>query len=341
MSTKKTSKTTNTDKKLSSVDKATKDLYESKAGSVILQIEEMMSTGEFRLRWDAHPCNFISKRRYSGLNLIMIAFANMANENCSSKYWLTFNQAKKLNYNVQKGEKSTTVVAWIRSKYQVEETDDKGEKQTISKSGRLYPKSHSIFNLKQTDAPVDVVPPKTASFTETLDKLKTMMQESGVTFSQGGNSASYSAASHRICMPLFEDFIGETQELREMLYLTTLCHELAHSTMKALRPAYYHKRVTPNPFEPVSIADRGKEEVVAELTAAMLCATLNVEKQVLPDHAGYIRGWLEAAKSESPLYFTTACRLASEAHDLLMSYIDPSFATSSSPEEADQDEVAA
>lgn len=320
----KTSKT-NTPK-LNSVAKSAQDLYESKVGTVISQIEDLMSTGQFRLRWDAAPCNFETKRKYNGLNLLLIAFTQMLNPEAKSKYWLTLNQANKLGFRITKGAKSTSIICWISNKYKVEETDENGNKETVSKSGRLFPKPYNIFNIKQTTAEFELEEPaKTVSFDENLQKLKNMMDATDVGFKEGGDRACYSPLRHEIKMPQFCYFIGESQELKEQFYLTTLAHELAHSTMQKLRPAHYYGFINQNVLEPMSTALYAKEEVVAELTAALLCATLGIEKQVLPDHAGYVHGWLQAAKKESPLYFNTACKLAGLAHDYLMSKIDSDF----------------
>lgn len=319
-------KKSNNATKLNSVAQSAKDLYESKVGSVITQIEELMVTGEFRLRWDATPCNFETKRKYNGLNLLLIAFTQMLNPDAQSKYWLTMKQVNKLGYRVKKGAKSTPIVCWISKKYEVEETDEHGNKTTVTKSGRFYPKPYNVFNIDQTNADFkEEVAVTTPSFEENLQKLKRMMEITNVGFSEGGDRAFYSPLRHSIKMPRFNDFNGETQELKEQFYLTTLCHEIAHSTMEKLRPSHYHGFVNQTVFEPMSKALYGKEEVVAEITAALLCATLGIEKQVLPDHAAYVRGWLEAAKKESPLYFNTACKLAGQTHDYLMSRIDDDF----------------
>lgn len=306
----------------------TEKLYEGKAGEIIKAMEDRMCEGTFRLRWDARPSNYLSKRPYTNMNLLLIAFSEMISENpFQSRYWLTLKQANKLGYRINKGATATYIVGWFKSQYEVEETDEHGVKQTVKKQGRLSCKPFAIYNLEQTNAPVETEESvkKSASFEENLAILKKMLSDTDVEFLQGGDRAYYSPLHHSIKMPFFQHFVGDTQEIREQLYLTTVAHELAHSTMKVLRPEHYHPFVNQNVFEPASEFLYAKEEVVAEITAAMLCATLGIEKQVLPDHFAYVRGWLNKAKEESPLYFSTACRLATQAHDFLMSKVDSSF----------------
>lgn len=312
-----------------SVAETAKQLYESTSGPIITQLEELMVTGELRLRWDAAPCNYITKNKYKGINLVIIAYMQMLDPSLTSKYWMTCKQANKIGHRVTKGAASTPVVRWVSKKYENEEIDKDGNKQVVVKSGRLFPRVFNVFNLTQTSAAEEEVRDvrTTESFDVILEKLKTIMHETDVKFLETGNKACYSPLRHQIKMPPFCYFNGDTQELKEQFYLSTLCHELAHSTMQKLRPAHYYGFINQNPYEPISKALYGKEEVVAEITATLLCATLGIEKQVLPDHAAYIRGWLEDAKKESPLYFNTACKLASQAHDFLMSKIDPSYSS--------------
>ncbi len=58
-------------------------------------------------------------------------------------------------------------------------------------------------------------------------------------------------------------------------------------------------------------------ELIAELTAAFLCAELEVACVPRPDHAQYIAGWLTALKNDSKAIFTAA-GAASRTVDYLM-----------------------
>jgi len=49
-----------------------------------------------------------------------------------------------------------------------------------------------------------------------------------------------------------------------------------------------------------------REEMVAELGAAFLCADLGLELQPRPDHAGYIDHWLKVLKGDRRFIFTAA-----------------------------------
>ena len=58
-----------------------------------------------------------------------------------------------------------------------------------------------------------------------------------------------------------------------------------------------------------------KEELVAELGSAYLCASLNIEKQGVDlQHASYIKSWLQALKDDKKFIFQAA-KFAQKASD--------------------------
>ena len=59
-----------------------------------------------------------------------------------------------------------------------------------------------------------------------------------------------------------------------------------------------------------------REELVAELGAAFLCADVGLELTPRPDHASYIDSWLEVLKADKRFIFTAAAH-AQRAADLL------------------------
>jgi antirestriction protein ArdC len=83
-------------------------------------------------------------------------------------------------------------------------------------------------------------------------------------------------------------------------YAATLAHELTHWTKHGKRLARDMGRV--------KWGDEGyaKEELVAELGAAFLCADLGITPEVRPDHAAYIGSWLNALKNDKRIIFTAA-----------------------------------
>ena len=61
-----------------------------------------------------------------------------------------------------------------------------------------------------------------------------------------------------------------------------------------------------------------REELVAELGAAFLCADLAITPKVRDDHAAYIQSWLKVLKEDTRLIFSAASH-AQRAADFLHS----------------------
>lgn len=59
-----------------------------------------------------------------------------------------------------------------------------------------------------------------------------------------------------------------------------------------------------------------REELVAELASAFLCADLGITPEVMPDHASYIANWLTVLKNDKRAIFSAAAH-AQKAVDYL------------------------
>ena len=60
-----------------------------------------------------------------------------------------------------------------------------------------------------------------------------------------------------------------------------------------------------------------KEELVAELSAAFLGASLGIETEIREDHVSYLQGWLSILKADKKAIFT-----ASTAAQKAVDYLD-------------------
>jgi len=105
-------------------------------------------------------------------------------------------------------------------------------------------------------------------------------------------------------MPPFETFIDPES------YYATLAHECTHWTR--------HPTRLNRDFGRKRWGDAGyaKEELVAELGAAFLCADLGLELTPREDHAAYVENWLQVLQADKRLIFTAAAH-AQRAADFL------------------------
>jgi antirestriction protein ArdC len=116
----------------------------------------------------------------------------------------------------------------------------------------------------------------------------------GADIRHGGGRAFYAEKPDYVQMPPFETFRdGES-------YAATLAHELTHWTKHDKRLARDMGRK--------AWGDEGyaREELVAELGSAFLCADLGITPEVREDHAAYIASWLAVLKQDKRFIFSAA-----------------------------------
>lgn len=261
--------------------------------------------------WDAQyaACRIVMPLRhngtpYRGVNVLLL-WCVAVSQGYSSPYWMTYKQATELGAQVRKGEKGSLVVyADTLSKT---EADENGEEQE-----RLIPymKGYTVFNVAQIEGlperynfnPEPVLDPLPR-----LEQAERFFAATGVQIRHGGNMAYYAPSPDYIQMPPFEAFRDAES------YAGTLAHELTHWTS--------HKSRLDRKFEGnqrFGGEAYAKEELVAELGAAFLCAELGIASDIRDDHAAYIGHWLKTLQSDKRFIFTAASH-AQRAADYLQS----------------------
>ncbi|MGH1454094.1 MAG: ArdC family protein [Paracoccaceae bacterium] len=238
---------------------------------------------------------------YNGINVLML-WAASVEAGYVSPHWMTFKQAKELGANVRKGERGSLVV-YANSITKTEERDDGTEEE------RKIPfmKGYSVFNVDQIEGLPEqfyAKPDPVIDGVERIDHADAFFAATGVDLRHGGNRAYYSGGSDHVQMPAFESFRSPEA------YYATLAHELTHWTK--------HKTRLDREFGRKKWGDEGyaKEELVAELGAAFLCADLALTPEAREDHAAYIQSWLKVLKNDKRAIFAAAAH-AQRAADFL------------------------
>jgi antirestriction protein ArdC len=85
-------------------------------------------------------------------------------------------------------------------------------------------------------------------------------------------------------------------------YYSTLFHELSHSTGHSSR---LDRKLDTAP-KPFGSPDYGKEELVAEMSAAFLCSHAGIQPRVIENQAAYLGGWLKQIKADKKLVISAA-----------------------------------
>jgi len=243
------------------------------------------------------PCNLVTGKAYRGVNVFVLAMAGY-----SSRYWLTFHQARKKGGSVKKGEKGTPVVFW---KWLEKEREDPetGEKSTDRIPLLRY---YTVFNLEQTRG---IKEPGLADKPEMspIDAAQAIISNMPQRPAMVPGRPAYNARADIVSLPAFRRFT------RAEDFYSTAFHELAHSTGHGSRLG--RKEVVEATL--FGDPDYSKEELVAEMAAAFLCNEAGISPQTLENSAAYIKGWLKVFKDDRKM-LVCAAAAAQKAADFIL-----------------------
>ncbi|MEG3146830.1 zincin-like metallopeptidase domain-containing protein [Sphingomonas sp. RT2P30] len=249
------------------------------------------------------PCNAGTGRRYSGIN-VLILWATLFERGYSSQRWLTYRQAQALGGNVRKGEAGTTVCYADR----FTPRDDDGERVPLGGGEEprqvAFLKRFTVFNVDQCEGLGSglVAGPVALAEDQIVEVADDVIAASGVDFRTGGMEAFYMPSQDLVMVPARRAFFDEINAYRTWL------HELVHATGHASRLG----RDLTKPFGSEGYA---REELIAEMGSAFLCASLGIVPTVR--HADYIGSWLEVLREDNRAIFRAASA-AGKAADWLL-----------------------
>ncbi len=211
-----------------------------------------------------------SQKPYRGINQFILDPGEYA----------TFNQIVESGGKVKKGSKGSIVVFWKMNEFENEE----GEIES-----RPLLRYYKVFNVR-TQA--EGIEPKQKEITfahdpiESGEKIISMYADKpAISFNPG--KAYYIPSTDHISIPDKSDF----PQIEE--YYSTLFHELVHSTG-------HQTRLNRNGITEMTAfgsENYGKEELIAEMGAAMLCGVARINNTI-ENSAAYLAGWARAIKGD-------------------------------------------
>ena len=168
-------------------------------------------------------------------------------------------------------------------------------------------KGYTVFNVEQIEGlPEHYYSKSQTIFTpaQRIAHADDFFAHSGADIRNRGDRAYYAMETDYIQLPVIEAFKDAES------YYATLAHESVHWTRHPSRLAREFGRKT--------WGDEGyaREELVAELASAFICADLELTPEIREDHAAYIASWLTVLKNEKRFIFTAAAH-AQRAADFL------------------------
>ena len=293
---------------------------------------------EGTLQW---PKN-LNGREYNGMNAMMLLL-HCEKEGYKIPRFCTFDRIQLFNkagkkdeeqkprVSVLKGEHSfpvmltTFTVVNKETKEHIKWEDYKLLSQEEREKYNVYPKlqTYHVFNVAQTN--LKEVRPEFWEKLEQEYSMPKVEKDEQYAFEpvdrmiadnrwicpikpMFGDSAYFSISKNEIVMPEKRQFKdGES-------FYSNLFHEMGHSTgaegqLDRIKPATFGS------------AEYAREELVAELTAALTAQRYGMTKHLKGDSAAYLKSWLDSLK-ESPQFIKTTLLDVKKATSMLTQHID-------------------
>ena len=288
-------------------------LYNEVTDRIIAQLEEGILP--WVKPWDdggaplGLPRNGQTGRSYSGIN-VLILWHTLFDRRFSSQRWVTFRQALAMGGNVRRGEQGTTVC--YADKFTPKR--DAGEQANSGEEPRqiAFLKRFTVFNLDQCEGLGDdsASGPVTHNEAVLIPRAEALIEATGADIRIGGEEAYYAPAFDHIVVPPPHIYYEPINWYR------TALHELGHWSG-------HPSRLDRLPKTHFGSPEYAREELVAEMASAFLCAQLGIIPTVR--HADYIGSWLTVLREDSKAIFRAASQ-ASKAADYLLNFLPPAQA---------------
>ena len=245
------------------------------------------------------PANFQSKRPYRGMNSLWLGLVQQA-RGYTTPYWSTYRAAEKSGGQVRKGEKGSMALLW---KFLA--VEDKKDPSKMKRVPML--KTFTVFNLDQIDG-LEYVRPEVEEREPSgfHDWLRPQYVDPPAFQQVECEQAYYSPMSDLVVVPAAWQFESEHAEIE------TIAHEYVHSTGHPSRLSRFELGWSER-------QDYAKEELVAEIGAAMLMQQYGVDPNVAM-MADYVRGW-QRAIADDPSLIVSAAQKAQKACDRITGYV--------------------
>lgn len=285
----------------------------------------------------------ISGRTYEGSNAFLL-FLHTASNGYKAPVYMTYGQLHKEGAHVLKGEKAVPVFKWgfsIKDKDGKKVTEEEFHNMTDDEkkecNHRPFLKIYPEFNIDQTnmsevnkekyDAVVSQfrktdVPTITDGMyvNKAIDRMMEKQEwVCKIQYDKEEKGAYYNPAKDIVVLPTKAQFRIHPDDPEECFkdgqeYYGTALHEMAHSTGHPSRL----DRLKPAAFGSPEYA---KEELVAELTSAMVGNTLGFDRRISDNNVAYLQNWTSALRKE-PKFIASVMADVNKASRIIIENID-------------------
>ena len=260
--------------------------------------------------------NYSTGYEYNGINKVMLEV--WANEHgYASNEWMTLPQANKLGFFVKKGEHGVPIEKFeyydrtkgkamtMKEYYERKMSED----PEVRDSCYMFIKNYTVFNALQFPKLKEQIEKDLAEKYKSEEEkniaygrishqkyaesvLMEYCKNEGIKIdvSYTNDASFYEPKNDKIVLPERFKFHSDVE------YVHTLCHEIAHSTLKDTRL----NRPSSAKF---GSRDYAIEELRAEIASSFYLAEFGLVDDILDDRKAYIQGWSEKIKKDHKVLF--------------------------------------
>lgn len=319
---------------------------------LVERMEDASESLEWNKPWIQTGAGFglprnISGSPYMGMNAFLLSL-HTAENGYKIPIYMTHKQAKKEKVHVLHGSKSIPVFKWgmtVRDKagklVPEEEFRQMSEEKQKEYTVIPYLRYFNEFNIDQTNYKEKYPEKYEKLLSNFVDPDRNKADTNGMYNNEALNKvieekdgwicpivldpskgAAYSPGFNSIHIPPKENYRLHEGNAEETFkdgqeYYSTALHEMAHSTG--------HESVLKRDgivkFDGFGSPSYAKEELVAELTAAMVSSTLGFDKRITENSAAYLKGWAASLRKE-PKYIISVMSDVNKASRIELEHID-------------------
>jgi len=295
-----------------------KDVYQMVTDRIIAQMEQGIVP--WRKPWStkgtANPeemaISHESGKPYSLLNQFLVGRPGE---------YLTFGQIQKAGGRIKKGEKSRFIVFWRRLVVGGDDAADgtvESPEETDGVKVIPYLKYYNVWHIDQTEG----IEPRWANYAERLETQSPNPEAAAEAVVEGylaqpshpnlvkklSDKAYYQPRTDTVVVPKMCQYRSPAE------YYSTLFHELGHST--GHKDRLNRKGITEGGF--FGSHEYSKEELVAEITAAMLLSQCGIEVEgTFNNSVSYLQSWIRALQNDKKMIVWAAGKAEAAAKWIL------------------------
>lgn len=246
------------------------------------------------------PINYVTRKPYRGVNKLLLSRGGE---------YLTWHQIQQLGGKVKKGAKAEMVVFY---KPIVKEVKGEDVEQDAETKVYYVLRYYNVFHIDDIEGIKSKIQTFQHNPIQEAEMVIQQYKDKPEIRYQDNSKAYYSPAFDYINIPDKKYF----KTIDE--YYSTLFHEMVHSTGHPYRLGRFNSN---DKIAPFGSEDYSKEELVAEIGAAMLCNHVGILPNTIQNTGAYVRSWIKVLQNNKK-FIVIASSKAQKAVDYILGIKD-------------------